>query len=92
MYGGWTEYAVVLKTTFGFIWDILNFLKICKYNSMRYQSTFILKLISNKKIKFRLYKNIWLLGLYIIIRFPLKELCPWLKLWFSNPYIFAINS
>ena len=29
MYGGWTEYAVVLKTTFGFNWDILNFLKIC---------------------------------------------------------------
>ena len=26
----WTEYAVLWKTSFGFIWDILNFLKICK--------------------------------------------------------------
>ena len=26
----WTEYAVLWKSSFGFIWDILNFLKICK--------------------------------------------------------------
>ena len=25
MWGGWTEYAVLWKTSFGFIWDILNF-------------------------------------------------------------------
>ena len=25
----WTEYAVLWKTSFGLIWDILNFLKIC---------------------------------------------------------------
>ena len=28
MYGRWTEYAVLWKTSFGFIWDILNLLKI----------------------------------------------------------------
>ena len=30
MLDSWTEYAVLLKASFGFIWDILNFLKICK--------------------------------------------------------------
>ena len=30
MWGSWTEYAVLWKTSFRFIWDILNFLKICK--------------------------------------------------------------
>ena len=28
MKGNWTEYAVLWKTSFGFIWDISNFLKI----------------------------------------------------------------
>ena len=30
MYGSWTEYAVLWKTSLVFIWDIFHFLKICK--------------------------------------------------------------